>query len=85
MASSVAFALCYASQLCVLVWVLAVPYLTLWLAVAAGINTGVMLVRNTDFSRHVMDLTLHFGQFPVNMSTEQACHRCDIVLLPATS
>lgn len=36
-----------------------------------GINTGVMLVRNTDFSRHVMDLTLHFGQFPVNMSTEQ--------------
>ena len=38
----------------------------------AGINTGVMLVRNTDFSRHLMDLTLHFGQFPVNMSTEQA-------------
>ncbi|KAK9789231.1 hypothetical protein WJX73_005530 [Symbiochloris irregularis] len=36
-----------------------------------GINTGVMLLRNTDFTRHIMDLTLHFGQFPVNMSTEQ--------------
>ena len=37
----------------------------------AGLNTGVMLVRNTDWSRRLLDMTAHFGQFPPNMTTEQ--------------
>ena len=37
-----------------------------------------MLVRNTDWSRRLLDLTAHFGQFPPNMTTEQVlpCTRC---------
>ena len=38
---------------------------------SAGLNTGVMMVRNTDWSRSLLDQTAHFGQFPPNMTTEQ--------------
>ena len=31
------------------------------------------MVRNTDWSRDLLDQTAHFGQFPPNMTTEQVC------------
>ena len=53
----------------------------------AGLNTGVMLVRNTDWSRALLDQTAHFGQFPPNMTTEQVGSgpHCDVRALHSTS
>ena len=31
-----------------------------------------MLFRNTDWSRNYLDSVAHYGQFPPNMTTEQA-------------
>ena len=39
----------------------------------AGLNGGIMLFRNSDWSRDFLDSVAHFGQFPPNMTTEQAC------------
>ena len=38
---------------------------------AAGLNGGIMLFRNTDWSREYLDSVAHYGQFPPNMTTEQ--------------
>ena len=39
----------------------------------AGMNSGVLLMRNTDWMRDLFGQMAHYGTHPMNMTREEVC------------